>query len=158
MKVVDRDPALRVTLLEQQVKTWRDRAREFERKLKEANERIAELSALLREREAREQLSRAGAKRQQLRRGAEITGAALTLSRDRVKAAWGAAAPDWVMALAKACDETSQSKVASALGCSAATINQTLGKRYVGRMDRLEARFWGWYDTREPAQELAKTA
>jgi len=56
---------------------------------------------------------------------------------DRARAAWGTA-PDWVDALARACDGASQGKVAKRVGPSAAVINQVLGNSYKGRMDRVE--------------------
>lgn len=59
------------------------------------------------------------------------------------RAAWGEAAPDWVMVLAQACDAGTQSGVAKKLGVSSALINTALKKTYSGRMDRIEARVRG---------------
>ncbi|GAB4182001.1 MAG: hypothetical protein OHK0024_21170 [Thalassobaculales bacterium] len=44
-----------------------------------------------------------------------------------------------MLALAAACDDTSQSAVARRLGYSASAINQALRRSYLGRLDRLEA-------------------
>lgn len=59
--------------------------------------------------------------------------------------AWGAAAPEWVLVLAEACDArlSSQSAVAKRLGVSGAMINQALRNTYAGRLDRLEQRVRG---------------
>lgn len=52
---------------------------------------------------------------------------------------WGDEAPDWIVALAKACDEKeSQNKVAQLLGYSAAVVSQALRARYPGDLARLE--------------------
>lgn len=57
--------------------------------------------------------------------------------------AWGESCPDWILALAAACDQTSQAKVGLQLGISGTAVNQVLRGRYVGRMDRIEARARG---------------
>lgn len=63
---------------------------------------------------------------------------------NRALRAWGTNPPDWIMALAKACDESaSQGKVAACLGISAAVVNQALGNSYRGRMHTVEARVRG---------------
>jgi hypothetical protein len=54
--------------------------------------------------------------------------------------AWGPETPDWVMALALACDESSQGRVALRLGVSTAMVNQVLKLKYKGRYDRIEQR------------------
>lgn len=56
----------------------------------------------------------------------------------KVRAAWGDAAPDWVLALAKACAESSQSAVAKTVGYSAPTISAVLGNTYRGDVPRVE--------------------
>lgn len=63
----------------------------------------------------------------------------------RARAAWGGdKTPDWIEALAGACDLAgSQGKVAERLGISAAAINQALGNSYKGRLDRIEQRVRG---------------
>jgi DNA-binding transcriptional regulator YdaS (Cro superfamily) len=66
-----------------------------------------------------------------------------TMNLARARAAWGERLPDWVEALATACDRSSQGRVAALLGISATTVNQTLGRAYRGRMDRVEARVRG---------------
>ena len=64
---------------------------------------------------------------------------------NRVARAWGANPPDWIVALAAACDRSSQGAVARELGRSSAAINQALGRSYKGRLDRLESRVRGQY-------------
>ena len=70
---------------------------------------------------------------------------------NRVARAWGVNAPDWTVALAEACDRTSQGHVARELDISAAVVNQVLGNNYRGRMDRVEARVRGQYMRAEVA-------
>jgi len=67
------------------------------------------------------------------------------LNRNRALRAWGANPPDWIVALADACDKTTQGKAARDLGISAAVVNQVLGPVYKGRMDRVETRVRGEY-------------
>lgn len=57
--------------------------------------------------------------------------------------AWGEAAPEWIIVLAEACDQSSQAAVARRLGVSGAQINQALHNTYAGRLDRLEQRVRG---------------
>ena len=64
---------------------------------------------------------------------------------NRAARAWGANPPDWVKALALACDKSSQGSVARELEVSAATVNQVLANSYKGRMDRVENRVRGQY-------------
>ncbi len=59
------------------------------------------------------------------------------------RAAWGKDCPDWIVALARACDQMSQNAAGKRLGVSGAAVNQVLRRRYAGRMDRLEARVRG---------------
>ncbi len=61
---------------------------------------------------------------------------------ERVQASW-TNPPDWVLALARACDAASQGKVAERLGVSGAAVNQVLGNAYRGRVDRVEVRVRG---------------
>lgn len=63
----------------------------------------------------------------------------------RARAAWGGdKTPDWIEALAGACDlAKSQGQVAERLGISAAAVNQVLGNSYKGRLDRVEQRVRG---------------
>lgn len=51
--------------------------------------------------------------------------------------AWGDAAPDWVVELAKACDGTSQNQVARQVGYSAATISYVLKNTYTGDLEKV---------------------
>ncbi len=59
------------------------------------------------------------------------------------QACWGAAAPEWIVVLADACDGSSQAAVSRRLGVSGAMINQALRNTYSGRMDKLEQRVRG---------------
>lgn len=64
---------------------------------------------------------------------------------NRVQRAWGASPPDWIVALAAACDRSTQGAVARELGCSSAVVNQLLGRSYNGRLDRYESRVRGQF-------------
>jgi len=57
---------------------------------------------------------------------------------DIARAHWGAGMPDWVEALARACTETSQNKVAVRLGRSAALVSTVLRARYPGDLLAVE--------------------
>ena len=69
----------------------------------------------------------------------------MTLNLVRARAAWNDdKTPDWIVALAGACDlSKSQGQVAERLGISAAAVNQVLGNSYKGRLDRIEQRVRG---------------
>ncbi|MBX9752289.1 MAG: hypothetical protein K5Q68_22055 [Roseococcus sp.] len=56
----------------------------------------------------------------------------------RALEAWGDALPAWVLALATACDDTSQSQAAKRIGYSAATISLILRRGYPGELTRVE--------------------
>ncbi|MEL6586789.1 MAG: hypothetical protein AAFQ50_09020, partial [Pseudomonadota bacterium] len=56
---------------------------------------------------------------------------------------WGHDAPDWVKALADACDESSQSKVSRQIGLSSSVISQTLRGTYPGSMRNVEEQVSG---------------
>ncbi|MGD9476115.1 transcriptional regulator [Shinella sp. G-2] len=56
----------------------------------------------------------------------------------KVEAAWGNAAPDWVLVLASACTKDSQSAVARKVGYSAPTISAVLGNTYKGNLPKVE--------------------
>lgn len=58
-------------------------------------------------------------------------------------ASWGTTPPSWIVALAEACDRTSQTKAAARLNVSGAMVNQALHNAYKGRLDRLEERVRG---------------
>lgn len=64
---------------------------------------------------------------------------------NRAARGWGANPPDWIVALAAACDRTSQGHVARELDISPAVVNQALANNYRGRLDRVEARVRGQY-------------
>jgi len=68
----------------------------------------------------------------------EIPKNALTVQR-----LWGAHPPEWIVALAEACDRSSQGKVGDQLGVSSTQINQALHNNYAGRLDKLEQRVRG---------------
>ncbi len=57
---------------------------------------------------------------------------------DIVREAWGIAAPDWIVALARACDATSQNKTAERVGYSASTVSSVLKGTYGGDMRTVE--------------------
>ncbi|MEO0034388.1 MAG: hypothetical protein RLZZ501_411 [Pseudomonadota bacterium] len=61
---------------------------------------------------------------------------------ERARAAWGDP-PDWVEALAQACDDASQANVARLLGVSAALVSGVLRARYQGSMAAAEQRVRG---------------
>lgn len=54
------------------------------------------------------------------------------------EAHWGADMPDWIRALAEACAETSQNKVATRIGRSAGLVSHVLRKSYPGDMASVE--------------------
>lgn len=60
-----------------------------------------------------------------------------------VRDAWGAQAPDWIAALAEACDASNQTQVGKRLGLSGAAVNQALRRTYRGKLDRMEQRVRG---------------
>jgi hypothetical protein len=64
---------------------------------------------------------------------------------ERIKATWGEQPPGWIDELAKQCDATSQSKVASQLRMSTATVSQVLAHKYPGRLDHVQAAVEGAY-------------
>lgn len=57
----------------------------------------------------------------------------------RASAAWGKDPPDWVAALAAACDVAPQTRVAARIGYSASAISQALSGKYKGDLAKLEA-------------------
>lgn len=57
---------------------------------------------------------------------------------ETARAGWGDPVPDWIEALARACDATSQNHVATRLGYSGAVVSQLLRSRYPGDTARLE--------------------
>ncbi len=59
------------------------------------------------------------------------------------EAAWGTPLPDWVRALALACQRTSQSAVARQIDRSPAVISQVLRAKYAADTARIEERVRG---------------
>lgn len=57
---------------------------------------------------------------------------------ETAKAAWGSDMPDWVEALARACDASSQGKVAIRLGKSGPMISQVINRRYAANYTAIE--------------------
>ncbi|MFZ5428077.1 MAG: transcriptional regulator [Thermodesulfobacteriota bacterium] len=57
----------------------------------------------------------------------------------RAKAAWSGGLPDWVEALATACDEYSQRQVAVKLGYSAGTVNAVVNNKWPAKTEAIEA-------------------
>ena len=62
-----------------------------------------------------------------------------------MRAAWKEAAPDWVVALARACAASSQGRVADRMGRSPAVISQVLHNKYPGDMRAVEELVRGCY-------------
>lgn len=62
---------------------------------------------------------------------------------DRANAGWGAAVPDWVVALAEECDRTSQRRAATRIGYSPAAVNQILSGTYKAGLSAIEAAIRG---------------
>lgn len=60
-----------------------------------------------------------------------------------VRECWGHPVPDWVQALALACRESSQVKVAKRLKVSGSVVSQTLRKSYRGDLQKVEQRVRG---------------
>lgn len=56
----------------------------------------------------------------------------MTRAQQRVEEAWGGNAPDWVWALAKECDNSSQVKAAKVIGYSTAVVSTVLANNYRG--------------------------
>lgn len=61
-----------------------------------------------------------------------------TAARHRAMTAWGEELPTWVLALATACDDTSQRRVADTIGYSPATVSLVIRNSYRGDMARVE--------------------
>lgn len=62
---------------------------------------------------------------------------------DVAREAWGENLPDWVEALAKECDRTSQRKAAQRINYSAGAVNTILRNRYNARTDGIETAIRG---------------
>lgn len=61
-----------------------------------------------------------------------------TTNLEKARMAWGAAMPDWVRAMAEACDRRGQKAVSERLGYSNAVISQVLAKKYPGVLEKVE--------------------
>lgn len=59
------------------------------------------------------------------------------------RAAWGKAAPEWVLVLAECCDKAGQTTVAKRLNISKTVVSLMLKKAYTGRVDLFEQRVRG---------------
>lgn len=59
---------------------------------------------------------------------------------DVAREGWGGAVPDWVEALVKACDQSSQTKVARRVGYTAAVVSQVIRNSYPARREAIEDR------------------
>lgn len=58
---------------------------------------------------------------------------------EKARAAWGDPPPDWIIALAEACNADTQSNVGKRLGYSGPTVSQVLSNSYRnGDMERFE--------------------
>lgn len=57
---------------------------------------------------------------------------------ETARQSWGAALPDWVEALAEACRQSSQARVAARIHRSPAVVSQVLRRKYPGDMAALE--------------------
>lgn len=59
---------------------------------------------------------------------------------EKARAAWGEPLPDWIIALAEACNATTQSAVGKRIGYSGSTVSQVLSDTYRnGDMVRIES-------------------
>ena len=67
-----------------------------------------------------------------------------TANADKAHAAWYGAPPDWVLALAEACDEEGDQRyIAQRLQYSASVVSQVLGNKYRGDMRAVQMRVRG---------------
>lgn len=69
--------------------------------------------------------------------------AAMTGALAIARAAWGAALPDWIEAMAIECEASSQNRVAARMGRSAAMISQVLRAKYPADLAAVEEVFRG---------------
>ena len=60
-------------------------------------------------------------------------------ARARARDAWGEALPDWVAALAEACEASSQNMVAKDLGYTAGALSAVIGNKYAASTAQIEA-------------------
>lgn len=64
---------------------------------------------------------------------------------EKAARAWGPEMPDWVRALAEACDKSSQAKVAKVIGNSSSVVNRVLSNSYPGNMNKVAEKVRGHY-------------
>jgi len=57
---------------------------------------------------------------------------------ERIRTAWSFEPPDWIAALAEACERDSQAAVGRRIGYSASVVNQLLAGSYRGNMAKVE--------------------
>ncbi len=66
---------------------------------------------------------------------------------ETARAAWGEDLPDWVEALARECEASSQSKIAARLGRSPALVSQVLRNSYKADLAGVEQVFRGVFES-----------
>ncbi len=64
---------------------------------------------------------------------------------ERAGRAWGQPLPEWMRALAEACDEGTQARAVRAIGYSPPTVNQVLARTYKGNLEAIEGAVRGAY-------------
>lgn len=137
-------PKESASALKDSLRMWRVNARTLERRVKELEFEISALQGQLERSRPLPQSFSTGTPRPgtAAKRAASLrTGKpGEPCSVPRMRSAWGDDPPPWIVRLAEACDRKSQEAVARVLGISGAVVNQVLGRRYKGRMDRIEAR------------------
>jgi hypothetical protein len=57
---------------------------------------------------------------------------------DKAKQAWGEDIPDWIEALARACDQSSQAQIGNKIGKSKSTVSLILARNYNAGLDAVE--------------------
>lgn len=57
---------------------------------------------------------------------------------ERARAAWGPAAPDWVLLLAESCDVDGRGTVQRRIGYGATTLSQVLSNKYGASLEKVE--------------------
>lgn len=65
---------------------------------------------------------------------------------EKARRCWGPEMPDWIEGMARACMESSQNKVAKAIGYSSALVSNVLANRYPGDMERVEQVYRGVFE------------
>jgi hypothetical protein len=65
---------------------------------------------------------------------------------EKTRRCWGKDLPDWVEGLAKACMQSSQNKVAKAMGYSGSLISAVLANKYPGDLERVEQMYRGVFE------------